>query len=75
MHQRMLLRDDYTTDNISYFRLTGCSPFLGDNDGETFQNVTTGEYDFPDPDPEEGYNDISDSAKDFISSLLVLNPR
>ena len=64
-----------TINNVFYFRLTGCSPFLGDNDGETFQNVNLGEFDFPEPDAEEGYNDISDSAKDFISRLLILAPK
>ena len=57
------------------YRLTGCSPFLGDNDAETIQNVTNGEFDFPEPDPEEGYDDITDAAKDFISSLLISDPR
>ena len=48
-------------------RLSGLSPFLGDNDAETLANVTSGEYDFDD----ESFEDISDSAKDFISQLLV----
>ena len=56
-------------------RLTGCSPFLGDDDGETLQNISTGEYEFPGPDPEEGYDDISDEAKDFITQLLITSPR
>ena len=60
---------------ITFCLLTGCSPFLGDNDGDTFQNVTLGEFDFPEPDPDEGYDDISDPAKDFITKLLVRNPR
>ncbi len=55
------------------FRLTGCSPFLGDNDGETIQNVTLGEFDYPESD--EDYDDISDNAKSFITKLLTLNPQ
>ena len=51
------------------FRLTGASPFLGDNDMETVANIAAGEYDYPDPD-EEGYEDISDLAKDFIDTML-----
>ena len=47
--------------------MSGLSPFLGDNDAETLANVTSGEYDFDD----ESFEDISDSAKDFISQLLV----
>ena len=56
-------------------RLTGCSPFLGENDGETIRNVTLGEFEFPEADDEEGYEDISDAAKDFITKLLMMSPR
>ena len=59
---------------VNTCRLTGCSPFLGDDDAETLQNISSGEYDFPGADPEEGYDDISDDAKDFISQLLIKNP-
>lgn len=48
-------------------RLSGLSPFMGDNDGETYNNITKAEYDFDD----ESFNDISDEAKDFINQLLV----
>ena len=58
-----------------FFRLTGMSPFLGDDDMETVNNISSGEYEYPDPDPEDGYDDISDLAKDFIDSMLKLNPR
>ena len=53
--------------------LTGMSPFLGDDDMETIQNISSGEYEYPDA--EEDYEDISDLAKDFIDSLLVIPPR
>ena len=53
--------------------LTGMSPFLGDDDMETIQNISSGEYEYPDP--EEDYEDISDLAKGFIDSLLVLASR
>ena len=56
-------------------RLTGMSPFLGDDDMETVNNIATGEFEYPDPDPEEGYEDISDDAKDFIDSMLKKIPR
>ena len=39
---------------------------MGDNDGETLANVTSATWDFED----EAFDDISDVAKDFISSLL-----
>lgn len=51
------------------------SPFLGDDDMETVNNISSGEYEYPDPDPEDGYDDISDLAKDFIDSMLKSKPR
>ena len=42
---------------------------------ETIQNISSGEYDYPDPCPEDGYEDISDLAKEFIDSLLVQKSR
>ena len=49
------------------------SPFLGDSDMETVNNIASGEFEYPDPDPEEGYEDISDLAKKFIESLLAFS--
>ena len=57
------------------YRLTGMSAFLGDNDMETVNNISDGEFEYPDPDPEEGYEDISEDAKTFIDSLLVKESR
>lgn len=42
---------------------------MGDNDGETYNNITKAEFDFDD----ESFNSISDEAKDFISKLLIKN--
>lgn len=53
------------------YRLSGASPFLGDNDGETMQNVLDGEVEFPD----EYFNDVSTMAKDMIEGLLISDPR
>lgn len=55
-------------------RLTGMSPFLGDNDMETIGNIATGEYEYPEPDPKESYEDISAMAKEFIDSMLKFKP-
>lgn len=52
-------------------RLSGLSPFMGDNDLQTMSNVTSGEYDFDD----EAFDVISDEGKNFIGKLLVRNPR
>lgn len=48
-------------------RLSGLSPFLGDNDAETLANVAATDWDFDDP----TWDDISDLAKDFLCRLMV----
>lgn len=48
-------------------RLTGLSPFMGDNDAETFANITRADYDLED----EAFDAISNDAKNFISGLLI----
>ena len=40
---------------------------MGDTDLETMANVTIAEYDYED----EAFDNISESAKDFIDCLLV----
>lgn len=50
-----------------FFRLTGLSPFMGNNDAETYANVTRADYDYDD----EAFDAISQDAKDFISGLLI----
>ena len=37
--------------------------------------TSLGEYEYPDPDPEEGYEDIAQAAKDFIDALLIKKPK
>lgn len=41
---------------------------MGDNDGETFGNISMVSYDFDD----ESFEEVSEEAKDFIDKLLVL---
>lgn len=48
-------------------RLSGLSPFMGDTDSQTYNNISKAEFDFDD----ESFEGISDEAKDFISKLLV----
>lgn len=48
-------------------RLSGLSPFMGENDNDTYANINRANYDFDD----ESFTDISDEAKDFIAKLLV----
>lgn len=40
---------------------------MGDNDAETFANITRADYDFDD----KAFTAISNEAKDFISALLI----
>lgn len=53
------------------FRLSGESPFQGENDMETLSNITAARWEFE----EEIFSDISQQAKDFISQLLQKDPR
>ncbi|XP_036425734.1 myosin light chain kinase, smooth muscle isoform X2 [Colossoma macropomum] len=58
--------DMWSIGVICYILVSGLSPFMGDNDNETLANVTSATWDFED----EAFDEISDQAKDFISSLL-----
>ena len=59
--------DMWAVGVICYILLSGYSPFLGDNDGQTFNNISGCLYDFNIPE----FQHISDSAKDFVSKLLI----
>ncbi|XP_072764137.1 uncharacterized protein [Anoplolepis gracilipes] len=59
--------DMWSVGVICYVLLTGLSPFMGDNDAETFANITRADYDLED----EAFDAISNNAKDFISGLLI----
>lgn len=58
--------DMWSIGVICYILLSGESPFQGNNDAETLAFVTAAKFEFD----EESFEDISDEAKDFISSLL-----
>uniref|UniRef100_A0A8C6SNM8 Myosin light chain kinase n=1 Tax=Neogobius melanostomus TaxID=47308 RepID=A0A8C6SNM8_9GOBI len=58
--------DMWSIGVLCYILLSGESPFQGNNDAETLALVTEAQYEFD----EESFEDISDEAKDFISSLL-----
>ncbi|KAM4649641.1 myosin light chain kinase 2, skeletal/cardiac muscle [Amazona ochrocephala] len=62
----------YTTDMwsmgvITYMLLSGLSPFLGDNDTETLNNVLAANWYFD----EETFESVSNEAKDFVSNLII----
>ncbi|XP_014296942.2 titin isoform X1 [Microplitis demolitor] len=59
--------DMWSVGVICYVLLTGLSPFMGDNDAETFANITRADFDFDD----KAFHAISEEAKDFISRLLI----
>ncbi|KER23126.1 hypothetical protein T265_08934 [Opisthorchis viverrini] len=56
---------------ITYILLTGISPFAGDSQIETFQNILDCIVDYQ----REEIRDTTDLAKDFIRKLLMKNPR
>ena len=56
---------------IMYILLSGRPPFPGDNDREIMDNVAKGKYDLN----HSPFDKVSDSAKDLIKKLLVMDPR
>ena len=52
-------------------RLSGLSPFLGDDDTETLNNVLSSNWYFD----EETFEAVSEEAKDFVSNLIVKDQR
>ncbi|KAL0992792.1 hypothetical protein UPYG_G00098440 [Umbra pygmaea] len=66
-----LMTDMWSIGVICYILLSGESPFQGDSEDETLALVTRAQWEFD----EESFEEISDQAKDFISSLLNKEPR
>lgn len=57
----------YSTFSCFFFSLSGLSPFMGDSDAETMNNILHANWDFD----AEAFENVSEEAKDFISRLLV----
>lgn len=55
---------------IVYILLGGYPPFVEQNQRELFRKIRKGQYEFH----EEYWGQVSKDAKDFISSLLTVNP-
>ena len=63
--------DLWSVGVITYFLLTARMPFNAKNDKDIFSKIIAGEYSYP-AWTEKG---LSDMAKDFIDSLLVVDPK
>ncbi|XP_045045051.1 myosin light chain kinase family member 4 isoform X4 [Desmodus rotundus] len=59
--------DMWSVGVIAYMLLSGLSPFLGDNDAETLNNILACRWDLE----EEEFQNISEEAKEFLSKLLI----
>lgn len=59
--------DMWSVGVITYMLLSGLSPFMGDNDTETMNNILHGNWDFD----SEAFENVSEEAKDFVSKLLI----
>uniref|UniRef100_A0A671MU25 non-specific serine/threonine protein kinase n=1 Tax=Sinocyclocheilus anshuiensis TaxID=1608454 RepID=A0A671MU25_9TELE len=59
--------DMWTLGVVTYMLLSGLSPFLGDDDSQTLNNVLMGNWYFD----EEAFEHVSAEAQDFVSNLLI----
>ncbi|KAL3084591.1 hypothetical protein niasHT_035590 [Heterodera trifolii] len=64
--------DMWSVGVLAFILLSGLSPFGGENDDETLENVKKCDWNMDDEPTFEG---ISDEAKDFIRRLLILDPK
>jgi calcium/calmodulin-dependent protein kinase I len=62
--------DCWSIGVISYILLCGYPPFYDENDAKLYKQIMKGEYEFDSP----YWDDISASAKEFITHLLQIDP-
>ncbi|XP_077565642.1 calcium/calmodulin-dependent protein kinase type 1D [Stigmatopora nigra] len=62
--------DCWSIGVIAYILLCGYPPFYDENDSKLFEQILRADYEFDTP----YWDDISDSAKDFISNLMEKDP-
>ncbi|TDH06552.1 hypothetical protein EPR50_G00114560 [Perca flavescens] len=63
--------DLWSVGVLSYVMLSGVSPFLDESPEETCVNICRLDFCFPD----EYFHDVSQAARDFVSSALLQDPR
>ncbi|KAK3269875.1 Calcium-dependent protein kinase 25 [Cymbomonas tetramitiformis] len=63
--------DLWSAGVLLYIMLSGYGPFGGTDENQLFASVLAGTFDLS----SEPWPDISDSAKDLLSRLLVVNPK
>ncbi|XP_034740993.1 kalirin isoform X4 [Etheostoma cragini] len=63
--------DVWSVGVLSYVMLSGVSPFLDESPEETCVNICRLDFCFPD----EYFHDVSQAARDFVSSALQQDPR
>nr|XP_034332878.1 twitchin isoform X27 [Crassostrea gigas] len=63
--------DMWAVGVLAYVLLSGLSPFAGEDDLETLQNVARCDWEFA----EEAFSQVSPEAKDFIRRLLIRRPQ
>ncbi|XP_056599678.1 myosin light chain kinase 3 [Triplophysa dalaica] len=61
--------DMWSLGVITYMLLSGLSPFLGDDNNGTLNNILACQWNFE----EDEFIDISKEAKDFISKMLIVD--
>ncbi|KAF0688391.1 Aste57867_19986 [Aphanomyces stellatus] len=63
--------DIWSAGVITYILLCGYPPFQGATDAELLANIQRGKFEFDAP----YWDDVSELARSFVTSMLVLNPK
>ncbi|XP_052800015.1 twitchin-like isoform X4 [Mya arenaria] len=63
--------DMWAVGVLAYVLLSGLSPFAGEDDLETLDNVRSGDWDFD----TDAFANVSEEGKDFIKKLLIKQPQ
>ena len=63
--------DYWSIGVVAYILLSGAPPFYSEDNFKLFEQIKSCDYDFSD----ESWNDISAEAKDFITKILVADPK